>query len=139
MKKIDTLIRLHKFELDEKRRALQQLESQMMRMIDARLHLDQELIQEQKTASQGFELGLTYAGYAKKFVERREKLEEDMANLRVEIEKAELIVQMAYQELKKYEITAERQAAAEKYETDRREQGELDEAGITRHQRNKKN
>ena len=138
MKKIDTLIRLHKFELDEKRRALQELETHMMRIIEARQRLDQELIEEQNTASQALELGMTYAGYAQKFIARRAKLEEDIANMRVEVEKAEIIVQMAFQELKKYEITAERQAAAEKYESDRREQSELDEAGITRHHRKNK-
>jgi len=138
MKKIDTLIRLHKFELDEKRRALQELETHMMRIIEARQRLDQELIEEQNTASQALELGMTYAGYAQKFIERRAKLEEDIANMRVEVEKAEIIVQMAFQELKKFEITAERQAAAEKYESDRREQSELDEAGINRHHRKNK-
>lgn len=139
MKKIKSLIRLHKFELDEKRRALRALEEAMGKMLQARINLDHELVAEQKTAAQSLELGFTYSGYAKKFIARREKLEEEMANLKVEIEKAEIIVGMAYQELKKYEITDARQEAAEKLERDRKEQAELDESGLVAHHRKKKN
>lgn len=139
MKKIKSLIRLHKFELDEKRRELQGLEAQMDRMRESRARLEQELVEEQKTASQSLELGFTYSGYAKKFIERREKLEHDIAALKVEIEKMEIVVQMAYQELKKYEITNERQEAAEKVERDRKAQIDLDEAGMAAHERKKKN
>lgn len=130
MKKIDTLIRLYKFELDEKRRALTDLENKMEQMIQARLMLDQELAAEQKTASAALELGSTYHAYSKKFIARREKMNKDLQELKIEIEKAEIIVQMAYQELKKYEITAERQAAREKMELNRKEQADADESGM---------
>ncbi len=138
MKKIDTLIRLHKFELDEKRRALKALEANMARLMDARAMLDQELIAEQETAAKGVELGVTYHSYSRNFIARRERMEHDIAELKVEIEKAEIIMQMAYQELKKYEITAARIAEQEKLAAKQKEQSEMDEAGIQSHVRKNK-
>lgn len=129
---------MHKFELDEKRRALVALEEQMQRTMDARLNLDKELAAEQKTAAQALELGMTYHGYSKKFIARREKMEQDLEHLKIEVEKAELVVQIAYQELKKYEVTAERQAAREKLEATRKEQAEADDTNITAFERKKK-
>jgi flagellar protein FliJ len=138
MKKIATLIRLHKLELDEKRRVLVALRQQLENMQTAQTRLAQELLDEQHTAKQGLELGMTYHGYAKHYTQRREKLLAEIAAQEIEIEKAELLVQMSYQELKKYEITAEKQAIAEKYQQDRKDQTDMDEVAATRHQRNKK-
>ncbi len=138
MKKIGTLIRLYKFELDEKRRALQALLAQLERMETARAQMDQELLDEQKTAKLGLEMGMTYHGYSKKFIQRREEMDASIAQQKVEIQKSELLVQMAFQELKKYEITAENQAKAAKYAADTKAQAALDESGMMAHERKKK-
>lgn len=138
MKKIDTLIRLYKFQLDEQRRALLALQTQLDRLIEARARLDQELLDEQQTVKNTHEMGITYHGYSKRFIKRREELDASIATQKIEIEKAELLVQMAFQELKKYEITAENQAKAEKYKRDQKAQAAMDEAGMMAHERKKK-
>jgi flagellar export protein FliJ len=139
MKKIDTLIRLHKFTLDECRRELRMLEEKMAALVKARENMDVELAEEQQKASEDMEYARTYSGYAQLFIRRREEMEQAIENLKPELDKAEIKVQMAFQELKKYEITAERQAAAEHKETLRVEQIELDDTASAGHARKKKN
>lgn len=137
MKKAKTLIRLHKFELDEKRRELRALEDKMDALRHARKMIEVEVAEEQKKAKESLENSHTYAGYAQQVIQRRADMDKKISDLKPEIEKQELVVQMAYQELKKYEITAERAAKAEKQEELRREQAELDETAISGHQRKK--
>ncbi len=135
LKKIGTLIRLYKLDLDEKRRALRGLEEKLQQLKDKKTRLEQELLAEQKAASESPVASFTYSGYAEKFKKRRAQLEEETADVKIEIEKAEIMVQIAFQELKKYEITAERQEKREKYEAGVKEQIELDEAGLTAFER----
>ena len=127
MKKIETLIRLHKLELDEKRRELRRLEELMQSYIEARARIEVELKEEQVKAKESLENAQTYAGYAKQIIARRAAMDQKIESLKPEIAKQEIVVQMAYQELKKYEITAERQATAERQELLRQEQSQLDE------------
>ncbi|MGE0251449.1 MAG: flagellar FliJ family protein [Dongiaceae bacterium] len=138
MKKIGTLIRLHKLELDEKRRRLRGLEEELAALKAARKNLDIELKNEQKTAGSDVSYSVTYAGYAKRFMQRREELEAALEVKAVEVDVAAEFVREAFQELKKYEITAGRQKAKAKKERETIEQNELDEAAGDKHQRKKK-
>jgi flagellar export protein FliJ len=115
------------------------LEEKMAALVKARENMDVELAEEQQKASEDMEYARTYSGYAQLFIRRREEMEQAIENLKPELDKAEIKVQMAFQELKKYEITAERQAAAEHKETLRVEQIELDDTASAGHARKKKN
>ena len=63
MKGIESLIKLHKFELDEKRRALKELETVQANIVGAIEALEAEIIREQKSSSL-IEVDYAYGAFA---------------------------------------------------------------------------
>src|SRR5258708_28080023 len=74
MSKRDSLIRVNRWKLDERRRQLGELERLSERLGNVAIRLEQELASEQQVASASLEAGYAYAGYARDLVARREKL-----------------------------------------------------------------
>ena len=73
--------------------------------------------------------------YVRHAADRRSALVNDKAALGEEIGRARDSLAEAFEEQKKYEITAENLAEAEAAEANRREQGELDALGLQAHTR----
>lgn len=135
MKGLDTLIRLHRLRLDEAHKALAELDRQRTAILEDMSRLDEELLSERSLASSSFEATMAYGTFAVATQDRKQALAQEVAELDQRIEVAAEKVTAAYRELKKYEVTAERRRAEAKREADRREQGELDEMGLTIHRR----
>ncbi len=133
MSTMDTLIRVRKFELDEKRRALRDLETVEAQHLSALEMLGDELIHEQKVASGSREGAYAYGPYGRVVIQRREALEIAIAELQPHIEKAREELADTFAELKKFELTKESRDQVEAVETNRREQALLDELGINSH------
>ena len=130
MKTHETLIRLAKLEVDNRRRLLADLldrDAAFDRAID---RLDAEVQAERDKARQNPEFATGYAAYVRHADDRRAALVNDKAALGEEIVGARDRLAEAFEEQKKYEITAENQAEAEAAEANRREQGELDALGL---------
>ncbi len=102
MKSRETLIRLKKFQVDEKRRRVAQIEG----MIDPT--------------------------YAKAAIQRRENLTRSADELRIQLEDAKTLLGEAFEELKKVELLDERDQARERAEENAREQADLDSIGLMR-------
>ena len=130
-KHLRNLIRLHEWELDEKRRKLGEL-LRMVAELERRAHmLKDEIRNEQRIAALSpNEAGFFYGGYAESTIERREWISDSIAKTEAETEAARGEVLAAHQELKKFEITQEERDRLEAAEAARKEQIFLDEVGL---------
>ena len=79
MSALDTLIRLHRWQLDERRRQLGDLEqlAAKLRLDEARLVAEQQA--EQQVAAGSIEASSSYGGYVRRVIERRQKIVESIA------------------------------------------------------------
>jgi flagellar export protein FliJ len=135
MKKLGSLIRVHRWRVDEARRKLAGLEKLADELRGRAGALDAEVEGEKRGAGRDYELGRFYGAYAQFAVERRNRLARSLAELQVEIAAARDALAAAFEELKRYETTAERQLRAEAAEEARAEQARFDDVGLSRHRR----
>ncbi len=135
MKSRAALIRYRSWIVDERRKVLGDLYSQMTALDVEDDQIVISMSVEQVNANT-VEVG-TYAypqflnaamGKREQIANAKEALEEEIS-----VAKEELVE--AYQELKKIEVLEERRLAREKVEQNRREQGELDEIATDRYRR----
>ena len=127
MSKLDSLIRLHERTLDEARRELGRAEAAVASAAAAIDALEAEIKAEQAAAGAGLTGQFGYANYARQAIARRAELHTAHQQAEVAREQVREKVAVAFAELKKFEITAERRAALAQQEENRRLQGELDE------------
>ena len=127
MSKLDSLIRLHERTLDEARRELGRAEAAVSSAAAAIDALEAEIKAEQAAAGADLTGQFGYANYARQAIARRAELHAAHQQAEVAREQVREKVAVAFAELKKFEITAERRAALAQQEENRRLQGELDE------------
>jgi hypothetical protein len=136
MKKgLAALIRLHSWQLDEKRRELVDLERLEDGFHDEIRRLEDEIAAEQEFAQNANTEGLAYGGFALGVIHRRKRIEASIAEVRQRIEAKRDEVAEAFRDLKRYEITQAARAKRERVEEGRRVQAVLDEVSITQHVR----
>ena len=135
MSGLDQLMRLQKWTLDEKRRQALDLESLIDKFeTDIRL-LDEEVIREVDAAQQSIELQRTLPAYRKMMQERRERLQQSIDNLRVELSRIQDEIAEAFSELKKTEQTIHSRKQRQRQQERRREQIVSDDIGLELHRR----
>ncbi len=123
MKSRETLIRLKKFQVDEKRRRVAQIEGMIA---------EREIQSEQERAGINDPSHFAYPTYAKAAIQRRENLTRSADELRIQLEDAKSLLGEAFEELKKVELLDERDQARERAEESAREQADLDSIGLMR-------
>lgn len=108
MADLGALIRLHRHDLDEKRRVLGDLYSQMALLERERRELDRQFENEKEAvARMGEDVHFTFAHYADTVRRQQQEIEEREAQLEKSIEKAKDALMETFAELKKYEMTQE--------------------------------
>lgn len=126
MKSRDALIRLRRFEVDERRQKLADVE----RMIDDFRHmaadLDRQIESEQQRAGVSDINHFAYPTFAKAAIQRRDNLLRSADELNGTLEQAREDLAAAFEELKKAELMEERDAERHRAARARSEQGELD-------------
>ena len=132
MKSRETLIRLKKFQVDEKRRKVAQIESMIAEFDRIATELDREIKLEQDRAGIHDPAHFAYPTYAKAAMARRENLKRSADELKVQVDDAKAVLGEAFEELKKVEMLDERDHAREKAEENAREQAELDRIAALR-------
>ncbi|MEH6952449.1 flagellar export protein FliJ [Nitrobacter sp. NHB1] len=132
MKSRETLIRLKKFQVEEKRRRVAQIESMIADFQRMSVDLEREIEIEQDRAGIDDPAHFAYPTYAKAAIQRRENLTRSADELRVQLEDAKLGLAEAFEELKKVELLDERDQARERAEENAREQADLDSIGLMR-------
>ena len=134
MKSRETLIRLKKFQVDEKRRKVAQIEAMIAEFERIAGDLDREIKTEQDRAGIHDPMHFAYPTYAKAAMNRRENLKRSADELKVQLDDAKAALGEAFEELKKVELLDERDQARERAEISAREQAELDAIGVMRSQ-----
>jgi flagellar protein FliJ len=132
MKSRETLIRLRKFQVDEKRRRTAQIEMMIAEFERMTADLDREIKSEQDKVGISDPAHFAYPTYAKAAKQRRENLLRSVNDLKVQLDEAKNELAEAFEELKKVELLNERDQANERAEQAAHEQRELDSIGIMR-------
>lgn len=135
MSALDQLVRLHRWNLDEKRQKLAELErfrGKLQGNIEA---LEAELAREQEMAERSQISSLSLPAFIKATIDRRRKMEESIAEVDRSIAAARDEIAQAFQEFKKYETAHGNHQRREAKKQQRREQNAADELGIDLHRR----
>ena len=114
MKSRDTLIRLKRFQVEEKRRRVRQIElmsAEFTRMIG---DLDREIVNEEKRAGISDPLHFAYPTYARAAGQRRDNLKRSILELTAQQADAKSALDDALAELQKYESIEGREKNAER-------------------------
>lgn len=135
MRAIDSLIRLHRHRLDEKRRHLAELDRLAERLRNEGLRLEQELLNEQAAAAASPEARHAYTNFARELNERRAKLAASLEKVEGQMAAAREALADAFQEVKRYEITAANRQKRERQLVSRRLQVEQDEVAVQLYRR----
>ena len=125
MKSRETLIRLKKFQVDEKRRKVAQIEGMIAEFERIAGDLEREIKAEQDRAGIHDPAHFAYPTYAKAAMQRRENLQRSAADLKLQLEEAKTALEEAFEEMKKVELLDERDQMRERADEEAREQSEL--------------
>ena len=132
MKSRETLIRLKKFQVDEKRRKVAQIEGMIAEFERIIVDLDREIKAEQDRAGIQDPTHFAYPTYAKAATVRRDNLKRSADEMRIQLEDAKSALGDAIEEMKKVELLDERDQAREREEEAAHEQANLDAIGLMR-------
>ena len=133
MKNLVTLVRLHKWRIDESTRKLGELEALANRFRGQIAGIADVLAREAELAGESVESAASYSNFMAVQMGRRRTLEQSIGDLGHEIAEAREQLAAAFRELKSYEITLERKRGHAARARDRREQATLDEIGQILH------
>jgi flagellar export protein FliJ len=117
MKSRETLVRLKKFQVDEKRRRVAQIETMIAEFDRVAGELEREIRIEQDRAGIHDPAHFAYPTYAKAAIARRENLKRSVDELRIQLEEAKSALGEAFDDLKKVELLDVRDQMRER-ETD---------------------
>ena len=135
MKSRETLIRLKKFQVDEKRRKVAQIEAMIAEFDRMCGDLDREIKTEQERAGIHDPAHFAYPTYANAAITRRDNLVRSAGELKMQLDDAQAMLGEAFEELKKVEMLEQRDQQRERTEQNAREQAELDRIGALNYQR----
>jgi flagellar export protein FliJ len=130
MKSRETLIRLKKFQVDDKRRQVAQIEGMIAEFERMSKDLEREIQAEQDRAGIHDPAHFAYPTYAKAAIVRRDNLQRSTDELRAQLTDAKEALAEAFEELKKVELLDERDQQRDRAADDAREQSELDRIGL---------
>jgi flagellar protein FliJ len=111
MKSRDTLIRLKRFQVDEKRRRVTQIEAMIADFLRLANELDREIKAEEARSNITDVAHFAYPTYAKAAATRRDNMVQSADNLKSQLDDAKALLQEAFDELKKVEILDDREKA----------------------------
>ena len=131
------LIRLHRWQLDEKRRALAELEALSERLHDQVVQLDAELVREQAVAAELPEPPQGFGAYTQTMLDRKARLNESIEEVQQQIAASREQIADAFQELKRFELVQEDRDRRDAARRKRRETQTYDEIGTSRFHRRK--
>jgi len=135
-KDLNTLIRLNEWTVDERRRELGEVLSSLAELEDGLERLRQEIASEQQAVlSSPEEAGFFYGNYATAVIGKREHLNDGIVKMEAQVNDAREKLEIAYLDLKKYEIAQEARDVEQVKEENRVEQLELDEFSLQAHRR----
>ena len=136
MAKLSGLIRLKKHELDQYRQALSAVESKLTQQQYAKNVVLKQMETEKNLAAVDIDASRNFGAYLQRTLNLLGDMEREIQNTQQEIYAARRVVQDAFMEVKKIEITEENREQAEKDAFDHKVANELDDIGLTGFMRN---
>jgi len=135
MDRLSGLIKMQKWQVDEKRRAIADLEGARLQLISQISGLDKDYENEKKLMGEQ-SIPVDFQAFSTHYKERRANLEKSVSEYDASIELERDALSELYQELKQYETVVERRKQREKDRLNKIEQNELDEIGLNIHRKN---
>lgn len=129
MEELSTLIRLHRLELDERRKALAAKEAILAQLLNEKKRLEDDLAAEAKRKMTAFEGEISRGAYVQATLKKIKTLESAIVTAEEQVEKARETLREAFEEVKRFEIARDIHIDAAEKEAARRETKELDEIG----------
>lgn len=130
MKSRETLLRLKRFQVDEKRRRVAQIEMMINDFERMSNELDREIKAEEARSGISDVAHFAYPTYARAAKTRRDNLMQSADNLRIQLEEAKGHLAEAFEEMKKVEILEDREKAADIAIQSQRDQAAMDAIGL---------
>ena len=131
----ESLIRLKKFQVDEKRRQVAQIEMMVAAFERMASELDQQIEIEHTKTGISDVAHFAYSTFAKAALTRRDNLLNSASDMRGKLEAAQDSLAEALEDLKKVELLDQREHQREKDEQAKVEQSEYDEVARLRFRR----
>lgn len=125
---LDTLSRIEKFNINEQRKILVALQEQQDAIIATLENLNLQFEQEKEFNRQNGLIG-DFGAYVKRYLEKKEELENNIAELENQIENVREIIADMYKEQKTFEIIDDNRKKRAQHEEDLKLQKQLDEIG----------
>lgn len=135
MKSHNSLIRLRKFEVDERRQKVADLEAMIDDFQRMAQDLDRQVEVEQQRAGTSDMNDCRYPLWAKDAITRRERIVDSVTELENKLNSARDDLASSFEELKKVEKVGEREMARVQDMREKEERDELDEIASSRHHR----
>jgi flagellar FliJ protein len=132
---LDQLVRLHRWNLDEKRQKLAELERFRAKMVRNIASLAADLEREQAIAAHSEVTSISLPSFIKVTIDRRRKIEDSIVGIDLSIDAVRGEIAQAFQEFKKYETAHGNHQRREAVKQSRREQTAADEQSIDQHRR----
>lgn len=132
MKSRDTLVRLKRFQVDEKRRRVAQIEMMIAEFDRMSADLDREIATEEQKAGIADPAHFAYPTYAKAARQRRDNLRRSADDLKTQLEDAKAELGEAFEELKKVEVLEDRERSAERTLSSARDPAAMNEISFAR-------
>lgn len=126
MKSRETLLRLKRFQVDEKRRQVTQLETMISEFERMAAELDVQIQAEQNRAGIHDVTHFAYPTFAKAALTRRENLLNSASDLKDQLGSARSALAEAFEDMKKIELLDERDREADRAVQASRDQAEMD-------------
>jgi flagellar FliJ protein len=117
MKSRESLIRLKRFQVEEKRRRLTQIESMIAEFDRMSGELDREIRAEEDRAGISDPTHFAYPTYARAAAQRRDNLRRSSDELRGQLDDARAVFEEAFEELRKFELLDDRDQASREQTT----------------------
>jgi flagellar protein FliJ len=114
MKSRDTLLRLKRFQLDERRRRVAQIEMMIAEFERMAADLSREIAAEEQKAGISDPAHFAYPTYARAAAQRRDNLRQSAQNLHTQLDEAKAELGEAFEELKKAESLEDRERSGER-------------------------
>ncbi len=132
---MNSLVRVHQWELDEKRQKLADMERLLEKLEKDLLTIDQAFEAEKLIAASSPEAAAAFPNYADAVKQRRQRIQDSMQILSASIDSAREEVRASFQELKKYQTAESNELRREQAKRAKREQQALDEVGLNLYRR----
>ena len=130
MAQLHSLIRFKRHELDEKRDILAKRNAELEQLQQHRIHMLDELAREKNLAAVDIEIARSFGPFLNRMLAQIEQLDGLIRNKAQEVQAATVVVQEAFLEVKKLEITQQKRDDEESARIKRIETNTLDDIGL---------